>query len=296
MHVPLAHHQHELLFRELGVDQRQRDAVKREVPRRVPRILPLVRHRDDVGVVQVLPFVIAAADGAQAEAAGPGSPSSHSRDHVVIELLRPQHSRERLPHHIRARRRDRSPGSRRRRIRPPRGSARAKICVELCAERRRRLAVESVSRTRMVDASARPIRRACSAPPPSSRLRRIHCVRTAVHDVLVDTVLHVTRRVRRTPNSRRMFVSFSVNSSSGVPSNTQPALAIVRLVQLDHCAVALAALQPGLRLAASPRPCVTKPHRRQHMHRRGFGPAVRDGDPDQDVLDVAFAYSTNTSK
>ena len=37
------------------VDHRQRDHVERQVPRREPRVLPLVRHREDVGVGQVLP-------------------------------------------------------------------------------------------------------------------------------------------------------------------------------------------------------------------------------------------------
>ena len=61
VHVPLARQQHELLLGELGIDQRQRDAVERQVPGRVPGILPLVRHRDDVGVVEVRPLAIAAA-------------------------------------------------------------------------------------------------------------------------------------------------------------------------------------------------------------------------------------------
>ena len=48
VHVPLAAQQDQLRLRELRVDVRQRDAVKGEVPRGVPRVLPLVRHRDDV--------------------------------------------------------------------------------------------------------------------------------------------------------------------------------------------------------------------------------------------------------
>ena len=61
VHVPLAQQQHELLLREVGIDERQRHAVERQIPGRVPGILPLVRHRDDVGVVEVRPLVIAAA-------------------------------------------------------------------------------------------------------------------------------------------------------------------------------------------------------------------------------------------
>jgi hypothetical protein len=36
VHVPLAREQDELVLRELGVDQRERHAVEREIPRRVP--------------------------------------------------------------------------------------------------------------------------------------------------------------------------------------------------------------------------------------------------------------------
>ena len=60
MHVPLAQHQHELFLGEIGIDQRQRDAMKSQIPCRIPRILPLVGHGNDVGVIQMRPLVIAA--------------------------------------------------------------------------------------------------------------------------------------------------------------------------------------------------------------------------------------------
>ena len=45
---------------ELGIDLRERHHVKREVPRREPRILPLVGHGHDVARVQVPPVGVAA--------------------------------------------------------------------------------------------------------------------------------------------------------------------------------------------------------------------------------------------
>src|SRR5689334_5180093 len=60
MHVPFTQQEHELLFREFTIYERERHAVKRQVPRGVPRILPLVGHRDHVGVVKVRPFLVAA--------------------------------------------------------------------------------------------------------------------------------------------------------------------------------------------------------------------------------------------
>ena len=55
VHVPLAEHQDELLLCKFSINERERDAVKRQIPRRIPRVLPLVGHRDDIGVVKVLP-------------------------------------------------------------------------------------------------------------------------------------------------------------------------------------------------------------------------------------------------
>ena len=55
VHVPLAAQQQELLLRELGIEARHRDAVEREVPRREPRVLPAVGHRDHVARPQLRP-------------------------------------------------------------------------------------------------------------------------------------------------------------------------------------------------------------------------------------------------
>ena len=74
-------------------------AVKSEIPRSIPRVFPLIRHRDDVVVGEVAPSRIAA-----------GFPFFRrrrlvalepTRDIVIIELQAPAHSRQRLPHHHR---------------------------------------------------------------------------------------------------------------------------------------------------------------------------------------------------
>ena len=63
VHVPLAQScSTSCCLGELGIDQRERDAVEREIPAGVPRVLPLVGHRDHVGVVQLNPGVVAAVD------------------------------------------------------------------------------------------------------------------------------------------------------------------------------------------------------------------------------------------
>ena len=58
MHVPLARQQHELLFGETRIHDGESECLKCQVPRGVPRVLPLVRHRENIGIVQVGPLVI----------------------------------------------------------------------------------------------------------------------------------------------------------------------------------------------------------------------------------------------
>ena len=99
VHVPLAGHQPQLPLGELGVDHGQRNAVKRQVPGGVPRVLPGIGHRDHVEVVEVLPVAIAA----EAPARGrlrPGRVASQPLpDVVVVELFGPEHPGEGLTLH-----------------------------------------------------------------------------------------------------------------------------------------------------------------------------------------------------
>ena len=98
--LPLQH-QVQLLLAEILVHQRQRQDVEGQVPGGIPRILPLVRHRDDVGVVHVVPVLVArgaARVGLNGSAAALLQPLVHV---VVVELLGPQHAGQRLAHHVR---------------------------------------------------------------------------------------------------------------------------------------------------------------------------------------------------
>jgi hypothetical protein len=92
-------HQIQLLLAEVLVDERQGETVKGEVPRRVPRVLPLVGHGDHVGVVHVVPAVVAGG-GTSSCLEGLGSVLLEPPvDVVVVELLGPQHPGQRLAHH-----------------------------------------------------------------------------------------------------------------------------------------------------------------------------------------------------
>jgi hypothetical protein len=61
MEVEAAEHQQELFLREVEVDEGDGDRVEREVPRRVPRVLPLVGHGDHVAVEHVVPVHVSGA-------------------------------------------------------------------------------------------------------------------------------------------------------------------------------------------------------------------------------------------
>ena len=60
MHVPFAEEKQELLLGEIGVDQREGNAMESQVPRGEPRIFPFVRHGNYVGVVEMQPIAVAA--------------------------------------------------------------------------------------------------------------------------------------------------------------------------------------------------------------------------------------------
>ena len=99
MQVDPAEHQLHLLLGEVGVHDRQRQRVEGQIPGRVPGILPLVGHRDDVLVEHVEPLRV------------PGiAISGMQRVGVVLiqpvvaveeeELLAPEHAGQGLAHHV----------------------------------------------------------------------------------------------------------------------------------------------------------------------------------------------------
>jgi hypothetical protein len=61
MHVPLAQHNRELIFRELSVDVGQRQAVESQVPGGEPGVLPRVGDGQDMRGVEVPPAGVACA-------------------------------------------------------------------------------------------------------------------------------------------------------------------------------------------------------------------------------------------
>ena len=123
--IPGAEQQLDLRLGEVDVDQRQRRAVKREIPRREPRILPLVRHRDHIARDHVKPRHVADRAGRRVRIPRIDAVLAQPPVHVVlVVLLAPQQPRQRLAHHHRPVRVAASAGSPSRRTRRPPCAAR----------------------------------------------------------------------------------------------------------------------------------------------------------------------------
>src|SRR5450432_1461417 len=60
MRIPFAQDEIELSLGEMRIDKRERDAMKSQVPRRIPGIFPAIRHRHDALVEKVRPLGVAA--------------------------------------------------------------------------------------------------------------------------------------------------------------------------------------------------------------------------------------------
>ena len=92
----LEKHQPELLFREVRVDERQHDGLKREVPRCEPWVLPLIGHREDAHRVEMPPSPIAAQMAVGGWRVTGVVAVEPDIDVVQVTLLRPQETGESL--------------------------------------------------------------------------------------------------------------------------------------------------------------------------------------------------------
>ena len=126
VHIPFAREQRELVLGELGVHHRQRDAMKRQIPRGIPRILPFVGHGHDAGVVEMRPSSLRPCLRSAGGGGWAGSPMQPFAHVVVVDIACSRSSR-RTPAAGRCARRHRRcrPATRRKIHRPP-GCAAAK--------------------------------------------------------------------------------------------------------------------------------------------------------------------------
>ena len=285
VHVPLAQEEDELLLREVGVDHRQGHAVKGQVPRRVPGVLPLVRHRDDVGVVEVRPVGVAPSP----------SPCRRGRlgrvavepvlHDVVVELLRPEHAGEGLTH---------DPAL----LRGACGrDERVVELVGFSSPRPEDLLEVGPNRNR---AGLRSPPKAQPDHPRLPRRDRERVVGGALgaglvdvqdpglpsDEVVVEGILGAPRARGRAVKARAVRLVFR-EEELGVPLAPQPEGAVGRVVG-DHRRPGVRTLADGAkgwaRRGVVPRPGVAKPEGGEQVERSGLRTAVRDLDSYQDVL------------
>src|SRR6202011_101559 len=127
----------------------------------------------------------------------------------------------------------------------------------------------------------KPIMRRCLGPD----LVRVYKVKVLAEDGIVNRILHKSAGIWDSPKPGEIGFVFG--------EETLLRLFTMKMVSAE-CAVGgfdqrwRSFLQVGFAIVATPAPGVAKPNRRQQMKRRRFRPAVRCGDPDQDVVRGRF--------
>ncbi len=257
--------------------------MKRRVPGREPGVFPLVRHRQDLGRIEVPPFVIAPllpAPGRCRPCGVAGEPLAHRVD---VALLVPQHPGECLAlnvTHVR--------GERKRR------DAMVEIVclpdalredrVEPGAQRRAqsfRVAQAQLDGNRLAGADQENIV-GCGL---GAGVPGIHRFMAALHDEVVDPVLHVRCGIGHAEEAFIVRHVFREERLTGRVA-MQPEFPDLRVCGLEHQALVVRARDPDvwLRRARIPRPGVPEPERGEHVQGRCLGAAIGGADPDQDVL------------
>ncbi len=97
MLVPFAHNQIELALGKLWIDQRERNAVKGQVPRCVPGKFPFIGHRHHPLVVEMPPLGVATVQALWRRWWLARIAFEPLLDDVMIKLLVPKHPGEGLP-------------------------------------------------------------------------------------------------------------------------------------------------------------------------------------------------------
>ena len=298
VHVPLAEEEHELVLGEVGIHQRQRDRVEGEVPRGVPRVLPLVRHRDHVVVVEMPPLGVAPLPALRRRRGLAGIALEPAPDVVVVPLLRPEQPRQRLAH-----------DAPRVLAEPLRDHGRVEL-VGLALARRRRprrtpgrtapAAVPSTSRSRRTIRPPAGTVEAVVGRDLGPRVAREQALFPAVDDRLVERVLPsgVGLAVAEQAADVGLVVGEeerrrALGSRSGSPAESSACSSA-------HDRAPAGASRPAQtrlpRVAAPRSTCSGARASGSTWSGAALRAAVVDGHADQDVVGLAFAYSTSTSK
>ena len=293
LHVPLAQEEHELALGGLGVEARQRQHVKRQVPRREPRVLPGVGHRQHVAGVDVRPVRVAPrqAGGRRRRLGGVAvEPLGHDQ---VVELLRPDQAGVRLARH-------RAFGG----LEPGRDDGRVELVglANAGVEGGVEPGAERLSRHLARGREAQAQRRTCSGRKreavPGRRLRagpgRVDGALSPADDAVVEGVLDERGTVRFAEQALGVGLVVGEQQFGRAAVGARPAdqrePAERRVDGLEGAGSAGGDRGSGgvLVAAAPPTPAVAEPQRRKQVQRGRFRAAVADGDADEDVVGRRF--------
>ncbi len=278
VHVPLAREQQQLLLGKGAVQVGQWNAVERQIPGGIPRVLPLIRHRDDVGVIQMHPFVVATVP------AGRGRRRLHRialdpPRHVIAEvLLAPDHAGKGLSLNAAG---------------VDAGNAGLQVGVKFIGFADA-LGEHSVKvRERALDRAwrqaqlygLRAARRNLEREPDGglrAGLPRIDGMLAAGHDTFMDAVLPVTRPRIIVPQAAGIRFVVAEQDRPWRTVSVQVATSQLRVIDLDGDMLRHA--QFRLVGPSVPTPGIAKPQLGQQVERGGLGSAVVRGDTHQDVF------------
>ena len=276
MHVPLAQHEHQLLLGKFRIHHRQRHAVKRQIPCRIPGILPLVGHGDDVGVVQMRPVGIAPVQPLGRRRRLPRI-SVEPGIHVVgVKLLAPQHAGEGLPLHPAQIVRAAGIGQRLVefvRFGDPVGEGAVEIVESPVA-----VGETQPDRFRLAGLKLHRVPgRALGADTVG-----VHRAGAPLHDVLVDSVLDVSA-VLAAEETGEVRVVVGEEQFGRALAMEVPASFVV-VLGLD--ARRACGAQRGSALLAVPTPGIAEPQGGQQIQRRRFRTAIGHADADANVFRI----------
>ena len=275
MQIPGAEQQLDLRLREVDVDQRQRRAMKREIPRREPRILPLVRHRDHIARDHVKPRHVAhrARGGIRAPRVDAvlAQPPMHV---VLVVLLAPQQPRQRLAHHHRPVLPQRR-GDHRRveligllaprfehpiEVRAQRLSLARHVRLRAARRRQAHANRGAVARRHLQHVIGRDL-----GPRPL----RIDRLRLAGDDALADPILDIRRSIGNPEQTLVIGLVLAEQQPRRRVRAQHPLAQLrVRRTRRGDPRLPVGGRQRRLRDLVTPRPRVPEPQRRQQMQRR----------------------------
>ena len=273
-----------LLFGEGRIDFRHDDRLERKIPGRVPRVLPLVGHQHDVGVIEMkCPVAVASVQSLGWRRRLHRIALEPVVNVVVVELLRPEQSREGLPLH--------EPfvlGE----LRPLQAVVELVSLALPSGER----GVETGKRLRLRGRAEPHLHRERSSGLHDGvDVRRrlaatlaIHAFPTRGHDGVMDAVFDVRCGARRAEQPLRVGVVLreeKVHRVRGSGTDVPPPLAEHRVVGTGFAVRDL--LNPVARPAA-PRPGIAVPEMGEDVNGGRLGAAVVDADAAENVIRPRF--------